>query len=222
MTDNANPSQNPADTGTLGGVMRWAFKKLMQSTDGMLPATVIAADAKREYATVQPLIQVLATDNTLTPRAQIAKVPIFTMGAGNMVMSFPIRAGDLGWIKASDRDISLYLQTNKTAGPNTNRLHSFEDGLFIPDKARQWVLSDDDTDNAVWQLLDGSAKITLGPGSVKLLHPALVDVVAPQVDMSGNLTVEGNVSAGNGASGSFTTPTGQVVTVLNGIVVGMP
>ena len=134
---NANPSQNPADLGTLGGVMRWAFKKLLQSTDGMLPAKVIAVDAKREYATVQPLIHVLATDNSLTPRAQVAKVPIFTIGAGNFVLSFPVKAGDLGWIFASDRDISLYVQTNAAAGPNTNRLHSFEDGVFFPDKARQ-------------------------------------------------------------------------------------
>ena len=32
------------------------------------------------------------------------------------------------------------------------------------------------------------------------------------------LFVDGNLGAGNGASGSFTTPTGQTVTVTNGIV----
>ena len=38
---------------------------------------------------------------------------------------------------------------------------------------------------------------------------------------NGNLAVAGNISAGNGVSGSFTTPTGQTVTVSNGIVTGI-
>ena len=33
-----------------------------------------------------------------------------------------------------------------------------------------------------------------------------------------SLSTKGNVSVGTGATGSFTTPTGQVVTVVNGIV----
>ena len=191
---NAIPSQNPADLGTLGGTLRWAFKKLLQSTDGMLPATVIAVDAKREYATVQPAVHVLATDNTLTPRAQIAKVPIFTMGAGNYVLSFPVKAGDLGWIVASDRDISLYLQQNGASGPNSNRLHSFEDGVFFPDKARQWTLADEDAENVVLQSLDGADKITLGPDSIKLKHHTLIEFDAPSVTMTGDLTVDGTIT----------------------------
>lgn len=35
---------------------------------------------------------------------------------------------------------------------------------------------------------------------------------------NGNLDVAGNLTAGNGVSGAFTTPTGQTVTVQNGIV----
>lgn len=218
---NANPSQNPADLGTLAGTLRWSFRKFLQQTDGMLPAIVIAVDAKREYVTVQPAIHILATNQQLTPRAQVAKVPILTLGAGNFVLSFPIKAGDLGWIIASDRDISLYLQTNAATGPNTNRLHSFEDGLFIPDKARQWTLADEDAENVVLQTLDGTDKITLGPASVKVQHHALIELDAPQTNVSGNLTVDGNTDSGDGITCTFTTPTGQVVTVQNGLVTNL-
>ena len=38
---------------------------------------------------------------------------------------------------------------------------------------------------------------------------------------NGNLEVSGTVTVGNGASGYFTTPTGQTVTVSNGIVTGI-
>jgi hypothetical protein len=166
----------------------------MQSTDGMLPATVIAVDEKRQYVTVQPAIHVLGTDNSLTPRAQIAKVPLFTMGAGTYLLTFPVKAGDLGWIVASDRDVSLYLQSGKASGPNSNRLHSFEDGLFIPDIARTWTLDDEDNENVVLQSADGTKKISMGDNSVKVKHPTLVEFDAPSVTMTGDLTVQGTIT----------------------------
>lgn len=48
-----------------------------------------------------------------------------------------------------------------------------------------------------------------------------VEITAPQVTVNGNLTVTGNVSAGNGATMTHTTPTGQVVTVQGGITTNL-
>lgn len=186
------PSQglDPADQDNLGGAFRFIMRKALMNTDGMLPATVIAADDQRKFATVRPQVQVKGTDDKLTSRAQVAKVPIFHIGAGGFVMHFPVKPGDAGWIIASDRDISLYMQTDKEAGPNTNRIHSFEDGLFIPDQARKFVLSDDDADNAVWQALDGLSKITLGPAKIGLDHQTLVAITCPHVTVKdGDLKV---------------------------------
>lgn len=215
MTDNANPSQDPADDDTLGGTFRMVLRKFLQGTDGMLPATVIAVDAKRNYATVKPLIMVQATDDTLTARAQIASVPIYTVGAGNFVMSFPIKPKDLGWIIANDRDISLYLQGNKQAAPNTNRLHSFEDGVFLPDKARQWALADEDTENAVWQSLDGATKITLGEDKIKIVHPTKVEIVTPLAHFTGDVTADGDITAHAGG-----TPVHLATHLHSGVTVG--
>lgn len=184
MAPNSNPSVDPADVGSLVGAIRFAFKKLMQNTDGMLPATVIAVSADRAFATVQPLVMVQGTDGTLLPRPQYARVAVGAYGAGNFVMSFPLAPGDLGWIEASDRDISLYLQNNKAAGPNTNRLHSFSDGVFWSDKARQWTLNDSDASAAVWQSLDGSIKVTLGADKVHIVHPTAILLEAPLIELN--------------------------------------
>lgn len=190
---------DPANDGSLGGAFRAIFRKLLQNVDDMLPATVIAATPDRNFVTVQPLILIVGTSGTTNPRAQIAKVPVLTMGAGNWVQSFPITPQDLGWIKASDRDISLYLQSNTAATPNDGSFHDFKNGLFIPDKARQWALAEEDATNAVWQSLDGTIKITLGTDKIKISHPTLVEIDAPQTTVNGKFTVTGDTSFGGGA-----------------------
>lgn len=64
--------------------------------------------------------------------------------------------------------------------------------------------------------------ITL-PGSalVRLVAAAAVNVKSAIVNVDGSVKASGNVSAGTGASGSFTTPTGQIVTVMDGIIVNI-
>ena len=183
MAENNNPSVDPADTKGLSGLLRFAMKKQLQKTDGMLPAKVIAVTADRSFATVQPMIMVQGTDGALTMRPQYARIPVGAMGAGNYVLSFPITPGDLGWISASDRDISLFIQSMDAAGPNTNRLHAFEDGVFWPDKARQWALADGDAAKAVFQSLDGSIKITLGTDQITIEHPTAIVMEAPNISL---------------------------------------
>lgn len=212
MAENNNPSIDPADDGTLAGTLRLVLRKTLQATDGMLPATVVATDSNRQYVTVKPSIMVLGTDGSLTSRAQIARVPLFTIGAGNFVLTFPVSPGDTGWIMASDRDISLYLQSGNESGPNTLRLHSFEDGLFIPDAARRYTLAGEDANNAVLQSLDGSVRLALGPGLVK--------ITATSVHMTGNLLVDGTITGTTdvvGGGKSLKTHTHSGVTTGGGV-----
>lgn len=160
----------------------------------MLPATVVSVTPDRYYASVKPMIQVLGTNGSLTSRDAIAKVPIYTLGAGGYLMSFPIKQGDMGWIKANDRDISIFLQKMAEAGPPTNRFHTFESGIFFPDILRTWALADEDANNAVWQSADGGIKISLGPDQIKILHPTKVFVDCPTVEMTGDLIVDGTIT----------------------------
>lgn len=157
------PSRDLANDGSLGGVIASMMKKQLQATDGMLPAVVISYDRAQNIATVRPVIQVLDTDGGLTSRAQVASVPVLALGGGDFVLSFPVSPGDLGWIEASDRDISLFMQSLTDSAPNTLRMHSFSDGRFIPDKLRSYTIDGDDEGAVVLQRLSGSCKVSLRP-----------------------------------------------------------
>ncbi len=195
MSGNSNPSvgQSPADAGTLGGALRKILQKAMQATDVMLPAVVVSATPDRKYATVRPQIMVVGTDQSKTKRAQIAKVPVFHIGAGGYILTFPIKPGDLGWIVASDRDISLFLKSGKDAEPNTARLHSFEDGVFIPDAARNFTLAAGEDNSAVLQALDGSAYVAISAGQIKIKHPTKLEVDTPLAHFTHDITAEGTI-----------------------------
>jgi hypothetical protein len=172
MTDYAPPSRNPADNDTLTGLLKLALTKALQNTADMLPAKVIAYDRATNRAQVQPLISVVTTANRVVPRAQVASVPVFQYGGAGFVLSFPVRPGDTGWLKANDRDISLFKQTGGQATPNTARLHDFADAMFFPDTLLSGVtIAGEDAANAVFQNLAGTVKIALWSDLVKILAP---------------------------------------------------
>ncbi len=176
MTDPvSNPASiDPASRGDLAGTVRLILTKFLQGMDDMIPAKVIAYDRTTNQARVQPMIAMLTTGNQIVQRAQIAEVPVLQIGGGGFVLSFPIVEGDLGWIKANDRDISLFKQSFENVTPNTDRLHSFEDALFIPDTMfRSVTINSEDAENVVLQSIDGTQRIALWPGKIKITATAI-------------------------------------------------
>jgi len=198
--EGAKPSRDPADDGSLTGMLGQVMKKFLQSTDDMLPAKVISFDRTSNRAQVQPMVRVLATNGETMTRAQIASVPVFQIGGGGFILNFNLKAGDLGWIKASDRDISLYLQGAGASEqkPNTLRMHSFEDGLFFPDVLSGFTINGEDGENAVLQTLDGSQRVAIWADKIKITSTTLVEIDAPETEMTGNLTVQGNIESTSG------------------------
>lgn len=184
MSDNYSPpSRNPADNDTLAGLLRLVLTKFLQGMDDMLPARVIAYDRATNQAQVQPLIQFITTGTQNIARAQIASVPVFQYGGAGFVISFPIQTGDLGWIKANDRDISLFKKTMQESQPNTQRKHSFEDAVFIPDTMLNGVtIDEEDTNNAVFQNYAGTVKIALWSNLIKMIAPGVGIGVTPDAN----------------------------------------
>lgn len=166
------PSRNPANNSKMAGVMDTILQKFLQGVDDMLPAEVISYNARSNRATVKPLIAMVDMQNQVVERAQIASVPVIKLGGGGFVLSFPLKRGNLGWIKASDRDISLFKASLTGARPNTQRKHNFSDGVFIPDTMlKGFTIADEDLDNAVLQNLDGTVKIALWTNFLKIIAP---------------------------------------------------
>lgn len=208
----APPSRDPADDGSLLGMVRSILDKFLQGVDDMLPARVVSYDRATNRANVVPLVKVLTTDGRQIGRAQIASVPVLQLGAGGVVLSLNLKPGDLGWIKANDRDISLVVQSYSENAPNTLRKHSFQDAVFIPDVMHGITTIGEDAENAVLQTLDGSVRVALWPDRVKLsagalsvtVGPAAIDVVGPvnfhdPVHALQTLKVDGHTDLDGGA-----------------------
>ena len=194
LQSNSNPSLDPAFNDSLAGSIQFAFQKMMQQTDGMLPAQVIAYDRTNNRVQVQILISLITTSNTIVPRPQIASIPVLVIGGGGFMLSFPLKTGDLGWVLASDRDISLFLQTYNQTPPNTYRIKNFSDSLFIPDIMRNYTINPEDEMNAVLSSTDGTVRISLSSTQVK--------ITAPMTIVTGSLTVAGALVAEGGFTGS--------------------
>ena len=227
--ENVKPSRNPANDGTMVGMLRQFAQKALQSTDDMMPAKVISFDRTSNRAQVQPMIKMLATDGQTMNRAQVASVPVFQIGGGGFILNFNLKAGDLGWIKASDRDISLYLQGQGASEqhPNTNRLHSFEDGLFFPDVLTGFTIDAEDAENCVLQTLDGSQRIAIWADKIKvtsttevIIESPLVTIDAPQTTITGKLTVNDDVNmlAKLDVVDNIATSTGDVIATVGDVI----
>ena len=168
MSDN-KPNTDAANEGSLPGQLDAALKSFfLNQFEGMLPATVVSYNDQTNRAVIKPLVMLGTTSGTKVSRAQVSGIPVYRFGGGGFFMRFPIKAGDFGWIKANDRDISLVFQRGGLEDwPNTTRMHKFSDAMFFPDTFKQWVISGENADKAVWQTMDGETCISLGVGEIK-------------------------------------------------------
>lgn len=200
---NTQPSMDPADSNSLEGLMRHVVKKSQQNQDGMMPVKVIGYDRKTNRVHVQPLVQVQGTDGQIIDRAPIKSLPAFRFGGGGALMSFPIKAGDVGYVMAGDRDVSLVEQGNYEAQPpNTDRMHSFENGMFMPDSMQNGGIDDEDLDKIVIGNRDGSVKITFDGDTLNIISAAKVFIKAPETEIEGNVTIKGTLKAEGGVIGA--------------------
>jgi hypothetical protein len=157
---------------------------LRRTMENSLPCKVVAVSDDRQTVTVQPLIKILATDGSLTSRAEIEGVPVFANGAGGFCISFPVSVGSLGWLDACDRDISIFLQSYDDSAPGTKRKHSFSDARFVPDIMTGYSIAGEDSGSLVIQNAAGSVKIALSDDAIRLTASS-VEIV------SGSLTHNG-------------------------------
>jgi hypothetical protein len=191
------------------GMLNTVLRKFLQATDDMLPAKVVSYDRDSNRAVLQPMVAMLTTEGATVSRAQVQGVPVLRIGGGGHVLAFNLKEGDFGWIKANDRDISLFAQSFSATAPNTTRFHSFEDALFIPDAMKDVVIKGEDDENAVFQTIDGKYRIALWDDRIKItadnttveLKTGTAEITAPltMTINAPNILLNGNVTSGGGA-----------------------
>lgn len=194
---------------SLAAMLRGMLRKFELNSDQLLPAKIISFDRAKNIATVEPLIMWLGLDGQKVDRPQLADIPVLSLGGGAFHISFPLAEGDLGWIYAADRDLSLFKQSLKKAVPNSGRAHRFEDSMFVPDVFRQYTIQGEDAGAMVIQSTDGATRISIRSDNIKITAPSNVVVDTPTTTFTGDVIIEKNATvAGN------TTVTGE--TQVNG------
>lgn len=201
-------SKNPANNDSLVGVFNEVLRKFSQNTDDMLPASVLNYDRTTNRADVMPLIQLVDTDGMVYNRAAFSNVPVLLLGGGEFFVSFNLPQGSLGWIKANDRDLSLFLQEFVNNRPNTNRLHTFEDAMFIPDIMTGYTINSEDSSAALIQNKAGTVRISLTDARIKMTAPQ-IEINAPQsvINATTSLTINSPSTTITGDSMEVTTGT---------------
>lgn len=216
MNDNetiSRPSYNPADIQSKSGFYKFLIKKILQKIEKVAPAKIISYDRVKNRATVQILNQAITSEGEKLTRKPLDNIPVLMLAGGGFSLSFPIKKGDLGWIVAADRDISVFKQVLKLFAPATYQLHRYKNSFFIPDKVNGFEISQDDTDAVLLTSDNGSIKISIKADGITL--------TTATTTLKGDLTTSGTATAArvvsqNGVSGTFT----NSVTVENGIVTG--
>lgn len=169
------------------GAIAAAFRGEKMADDNLLPAVIIDYDRDKNIAKVKPLIQWVDVNEGLHSRTPISDVNVISIGGGGFHISFPLKAGDLGWIFASDRDISLFKQSLAEAAPNTGRLHKFEDALFVPDVFRKYSIAEEDAGAMVIQSTSGATKISISEDSILITASNDVKVKAVTTTFDSNV-----------------------------------
>ena len=168
---NQTPSIRPADQDSMAGVLKTAINKAMQSMDVMMPVEVVAYDRATNRATVRHLIQMVGSDGEAVDRANIASVRVMQPGNSAFNISLPIKPGDKGWIMAADRDISTFQQGLEKGAPNTARMHSFQDGVFMPDAMSNGDAPAGQGDRVVIGANDGSCFLAFDANGFEFVGP---------------------------------------------------
>ena len=217
QSQHQRPNNDAANQDNLTGGIRAELRSFfLNEFEGMLPAMVISYDDITNRAVIKPLVMMGTTDGGKVSRAQVSNIPVFRFGGGGFFMRFPIKKGDLGWLKANDRDISLVFQRGGLEDwPNTKRLHKFSDAMFYPDTFKGWVISGENADKAVWQSMDGQTCIALGESGAKITRGAvsweITDLGIAMFGPPGGLTYNGiNVGDTHQHEGPSTAPPGPV------------
>lgn len=189
----------------LSGLCSTIMEKTKKDLESSTPCIVTEVYEGRTKVDVRPLIKVMGADESQTSRAIIKGIPIETIGAGGMLISFPVVIGDLGWLQASDRDISLFLQSYADSRVPTMRKHSFSDARFIPDIMRNFVIASEDSEAVTIQNRVGTVKIALDNSEVRITAPS-IKMNGAQITSGGDVVTASGISLDNHshAAGTYT------------------
>ena len=216
---------------TMESAMIAFFEHQMRKVYTAIPAVIIAVRSdEKQSVDVKPLInQVFADLEDDTEHPVLLHVPLIYPSSSTSAVTFPVHPGDTVMLVFSQAGTDVFKSGDGTAQPPPdNRRFSIRDAVAIPglfpfgsaiNQASKHTLPHSTNDLVVFHNLGTSAECEL-----RMKQSGKIEVNGSAIDISsttsvdGNFINTGNVTVGVGATGSFTTPLGQIVTVADGII----
>lgn len=122
-------------------ILRIAIRSETARIHTQAPARIISYDAATQRATVQLLVDHAKQDEDQNTEqyqtTQIPNVPVSFPSGGGFSITWPIDAGDEGWLEFSERSISEFKATKqKRYTPQSLRRFDLTDAIFRPENNR--------------------------------------------------------------------------------------
>lgn len=219
---------------TMESAMIAFFEHQMRKVYTAIPAVIIAVRSdEKQSVDVKPLInQVFADLEDDTEHPVLLHVPLIYPSSSTSAVTFPVHPGDTVMLVFSQAGTDVFKSGDGTAQPPPdNRRFSIRDAVAIPglfpfgsaiNQVSKHTLPHSTNDLVVFHNLGTSAECEL-----RMKQSGKIEVNGSAVDISSTTSVDGNfintgsVTVGVGATGSFTTPLGQIVTVADGIIINI-
>lgn len=180
-------------------------------------------DLGEQRVDVKPIVNKQFVDGDVLEYPSILSVPLVFPSSSTSAITFPINQGDVVVVIFSQSSLDVFKSGSQQAhDPIDTRRFDRRDAIAIPcafafDKAinRQAnrTLPHSTTDVVIAHNIGKSSEC-----EIRLKSSGEIELNGSNVYIDSSVETKGNVSVGTGATGSFTTPTGQVVTVVNGII----
>lgn len=130
---------------------------------------------------VRPLVHQMTGDRKAVPHGVIYKIPYMRLQGGTNAIIIDPQVGDIGMCGFCSRDSSTVVATRKAALPASLRKYNWADGLYIGG------------------FLNGvpTQYVRFADDGVEIVSPTKVRIVAPTVEVDGDLVATGEISSGN-------------------------
>lgn len=198
-----------------------------------LPGTVISFDPNAVTATVQPAIQGYETDATGKKHSislpVLVDVPVAFPRGGGCTLTFPVKSGDECELIFNDRCIDFWWQSGGVQEPVSPRQHHIGDAIaFLGPMSQAKKIDGISTSAAQLRTDDGAAFVEVAaghaitvktPGKLTASAEGGTEITSPTIVLNGNVTINGNLAQGMGASGGSATMLGPI-TVTNDVKAG--
>jgi hypothetical protein len=209
--------------------MEWTLEQLVDAQidyrlaghyTALLCVVTQVRDLEEAKVDVQPLVNKQYKDGEVQEYPAILSVPVLFPCSSVGGVVFPIVQGDTVLVVFNKSNIDVFKAGATTPhDPIDERSFNIRDAVAIPcvfpfsktpSKAKQFKYSSEDV-----ILTNGIGETE---SEVRLKSNGECVVSGSHVKIETSVSTSSSLSVGTGATGSFTTPTGQVVSVSNGII----